>query len=179
MWKLKKPKPAKLIMGVLAADDNALHAAMNAIIARFGRTDIVSDIWPFKHTDYYQDQTGDNILKQFASFEKLISPGKLADIKLATNRIEQRLAKKLALDVNRPVNLDPGIIEPSKLILATTKDFSHRIYIGKKMYAEVTLLYQKGVWRSFEYTFPDHKEQCYHDFFTKVRTKLMEQLKAR
>jgi hypothetical protein len=89
------------------------------------------------------------------------------------------LAKKLALDVNRPVNLDPGIIEPSKLILATTKDFSHRIYIGKKMFAEVTLLYKKGVWHPFDYTFPDHKEQCYHDFFTKVRTKLMEQLKDR
>ena len=82
---------------------------------------------------------------------------------------------RLALNVPRPINLDPGIIEPSKLILASTKNFSHRIYIGKKIYAEVTLLFHKGQWKTSDYTFPDYKQQKYFDFFDKVRKKLVEQ----
>ncbi|MGB7582803.1 MAG: DUF4416 family protein, partial [Sedimentisphaerales bacterium] len=119
-----------------------------------------------------------NALRQFVSLEKLIDPGKLAKIKHTTNKIEQKLVRSLKLPLPRPVNLDPGVIEPSKLILATTKNFSHRIYIGNKMFAEVTLIYEKGNWRQFDYTYPDYKELHYQDFFTKVRTRLMEQLKT-
>ncbi|MHC4620550.1 MAG: DUF4416 family protein, partial [Planctomycetota bacterium] len=85
---------------------------------------------------------------------------------------------KLGHTLPRPVNLDPGIIEPSKLILATTKNYSHRIYIGNRMYAEVTLIFDKGRWRPFDYTYPDYRQQCYFDFFDKVRNRLVEQLRA-
>jgi hypothetical protein len=78
----------------------------------------------------------------------------------------------------RPVNLDPGIIEASKLILATTKNYSHRIYIGKKIFAEVTLVFDRGCWRPFEYTYPDYRQQCYFDFFERVRKRLLEQLQS-
>jgi len=77
----------------------------------------------------------------------------------------------------RPVNLDPGIIEPSKLVLATTKNYAHRIYIGKKIYAEVTLIFEKGRWRPLEYTYPDYTQQVYLDFFARVRARLLEQLR--
>jgi hypothetical protein len=179
MWKLQAPKPAKLIIGILAADEECLTAAVEAINANFGKTDFVSDPWPFDQTDYYKDQTGENILRQFVSIEKLVDPGKLAKIKLKTNKLEQKLAEQSASDLLRPVNLDPGLIEPSKLILATTKNYSHRIYIGKKIFAEVTLIYDKGAWRPFDYTYPDYKQDCYHDFFSKVRTRLVEQLKSK
>jgi hypothetical protein len=179
MWQLKDPKPAKLIIGILAADEECLKAALDAINANFGKIDFTSDVWPFDQTDYYKDQTGENILRQFVSIEKLIDPGKLAKIKLKTNKLEQKLAEQSASDLLRPVNLDPGIIEPSKLILATTKNYSHRIYIGKKMYAEVTLIFDKGRWKPFEYTYPDYRQDCYHDFFSKVRTQLVEQLKSK
>jgi hypothetical protein len=179
MWKLQTPKPAKLIIGILAADEECLKAALEAINTNFGKTDFVSDLWPFDQTDYYKDQTGENILRQFVSIEKLIDPGKLSKIKHKTNMLEQKLAKQSASDLLRPVNLDPGIIEPSKLVLATTKNYSHRIYIGKKMYAEVTLIFDKGKWKPFEYTYPDYRQDCYHDFFSKVRTRLVEQLKSK
>lgn len=178
MWKLKKIKPVKLIIGILAADPQCLSAAVEAVAAKFGKTDLVSDIWPFEKSDYYRDQAGDNIIRQFVSIEKLIDPAHLAKIKLRTNRLEQKLAKNLSLDLYRPVNLDPGLIEPSKLILATTKNYSHRIYIGKRIFAEVTLVYAKGGWMPMEYTYPDYRQQCYFDFFTKVRGKLLEQLKS-
>jgi len=178
MWQLNDPKPVKLIIGILAADENCLTVAIETLKSEFGVIDLASDIWPFDQTDYYSDQTGPNILRQFVSVEKLIDPGQLARIKHDTNRIEQDLAKELDTPFPRPVNLDPGIIEPSKLILATTKNYSHRIYIQQKMYAEVTLIYDKGKWKPFEYTYPDYRQKCYHDFFSRVRTRLLEQLKS-
>ena len=176
MWELNEPKPVKLIIGILAADNTCLHAAIEAIEDKFGRLDLLSDLWPFDKTDYYKNETGTNILRQFVSMERLIHPGILAKIKHRTNKLEQKLAKVLVRPVPRPINLDPGIIEPPKLILATTKNYSHRIYIGKKMYAEVTLLFDKGSWRPFDYTYPDYRQQCYFDFFDKVRKQLVEQL---
>jgi hypothetical protein len=179
MWELQNPKPVKLIIGILAANETALAAAVKAISEFFGKIDLTSDVWPFTQTDYYKDEIGPNALRQFVSIGNLIDPGRLAQIKHDTNSLEQQLAEKLkvfnaddvisseakqsqSLDTNRlprrpdesgllamtplprPVNLDPGFIEPSKLILASTKNFSHRIYIGNKMYAEVTLMYEKG-----------------------------------
>ena len=177
MWKLNVPKPVKLIVGILAADHKCVYTAADVLADKFGKIDFTSDIWPFDKTDYYKDQTGPRILRQFISIERLIDPGKLAKIKHKTNKLEQKLAKSLALPLPRPVNLDPGIIEPSKLVLATTKNYSHRIYIGNKMYAEVTLIYDKGRWCPLEHTYPDYRQQCYFDFFEKVRERLLEQLK--
>jgi hypothetical protein len=177
MWKLNVPKPVKLIIGILAANNKCLNTAVDVLIDNFGKTDFVSDIWPFDKTDYYNKQTGPRILRQFISMERLIDPGKLAKIKLKTNKLEQKLAKMLVLPLPRPVNMDPGIIEPSKLVLATTKNYSHRIYIGKSIYAEVTLIFDKGRWRPMEHTYPDYRQQCYFYFFEKVRTRLLQQLK--
>ena len=179
MWQLKDPKPVKLIVGILAADRNCLHAGVEAVIDKFGKTDLTSHVWPFAETDYYRNETGPTILRQFICFEKLTHPEKLAKIKLVTNKLEKKLAKTLGIPLPRPVNLDPGIIEPGKLVLATTKNFSHRIYIGKRMYAEVTLTFSKGVWQAFDYTFPDYRTPHYHEFFNRARTRLLEQLRSK
>lgn len=179
MWKLNDPKPVKLIIGILASNYQCLHTAAELLSDKFGKADLSSEVWPFTQTDYYKEQTGPRILRQFVSIKRLIEPGLLAKIKRRTNKLEQKLAKKLALPLTRPVNLDPGIIEPSKLVLATTKNFSHRIYIGNKIYAEVTLIFDKGSWRPQAYTYPDYKQQCYFDFFDKVRIRLLEQLKSK
>ncbi|MEN6384023.1 MAG: DUF4416 family protein [Phycisphaerales bacterium] len=176
MWTLKKPDPVKLIIGILAADEKSLAAAMDMIKAKFGASDLESPVWPFTHTKYYEKETGQAIVKKFVTIEKLISPDQLAKIKLKTNKMEEKLAKKFT-SFSRPVNLDPGYIEPSKLVLASTKNFSHRIYIGKNIWAEVTLIFHKGKWVSFDYTFPDHKEDRYHGFFSQVREKVVEQLR--
>ena len=178
MWDTKEPKPAKLIMGILAPDERCLKAAAERLAAAFGTLDLVSGVWPFDQTEYYTDQIGPTILRQFVSAEPLVDPGQLAAIKHRTNRIEQDLVASLGLAVPRPVNLDPGLIEASKLVLATTKNYSHRIYIGDQMYAEVTLLYDKGRWCPMPYTYPDYRQACYHAFFNKVRARLVEQLRG-
>lgn len=175
MWEIKDPQPVKLICGILAADKNCLEQATEALQKEIGDTDLESSVWEFDDTEYYKDETGDDIIRRFVSFEKLIHPGELAGIKHRTNDIEKRLAS-LREDLPRPVNLDPGIIEPAKLVLATTKNFSHRVYIGEKMYAEVTLIYNKGDWETFHYTYPDYAQPKYHKFFTDVRARLKDQL---
>jgi len=177
MWTLKKPDPVKLIFGILACDEKALAVSVEMLKVKFGKCDFESPTWSFTHTKYYAEESGSTIVKKFITIEKLIMPDKLADIKLKTNKIEEKLAKILGSNLSRPVNLDPGYIEPSKLVLASTKNFSHRIYIGKKIWAEVTLIYSKGKWVSFEYTFPDHREPRYHSFFCQVRERLVEQLR--
>ncbi|MHC4756007.1 MAG: DUF4416 family protein, partial [Planctomycetota bacterium] len=156
----------------------SLEDAVRAINAQFGEIDLKSNAWPFTLTDYYKEEIGENPLRQFVTIDRLIDPGELADVKHGANKIEQNLAKVSELGLPRPVNLDPGIIEPSKLILASTKNFSHRIYIGLKMYAELTLIFDKGVWNTLPYTYPDYRQQCYFDFFNKVRTRLLEQLRS-
>ncbi len=178
MWTLNKPEPVKLIVGILAADADCLQTGRTAICGEFGDADFVSDIWPFTQTDYYKGQAGEHILRQFVTINKLVDPGQLAGIKHKTNEMEQTLAVELGMDLPRPVNLDPGIMEPSKLVLASTKNFSHRIYIGDNMYAEVTLTYSKGQWEPYRYTFADYKQTAYHEFFSTVRSRLVEQLKT-
>ncbi len=177
MWELKDPRPVKLIVGMLASDERCLTAARESLSSALGAIDLASDIWSFDQTDYYARQIGPQILRQFVSVDRLIDPGDLAEIKHRTNAIEQHLAATLAMPFPRPVNLDPGIIEPSKLVLATTKNYSHRIYIGRKMYAEVTLVFDRGDWRPLPYTYPDYRRPEYFDFFSRVRDRLAQQLR--
>jgi len=178
MWELKPPQPVKPLIGILAANEQCLATVRDMLPVALGPIDLTSDIWPFNQTNYYCDQMGTQILRQFVTLEQLVDPGALAGIKHQTNRIEQTLAGTLDVPFRRPINLDPGIIEPSKLILASTKNFSHRIYIGKKMYAEVTLVFDKGAWRPLPYTYPDYRQPSYEAFFSQVRETLLRQLKS-
>lgn len=178
MWDLSPPKPVKLICGILACDAEALDAARRRLEAELGTMDMVSEVWPFDLTGYYAQQAGPEILRQFAAFAERIDPGRLAEIKHTTNRLERELAADLGRPWPRPVNFDPGLIEPSKLVLASTKNFAHRIYIGDGMYAEVTLIYVRGTWESFPFTFPDFKSGRYDGFLSRVRQRLAEQMKG-
>ena len=178
MWEINRPEPVKLIFGILAADEKSLEAGRHQITEHFGDCDLVSEVWPFTQTTYYKDELGDSAIRQFVCIEELIDPGELAEIKHASNRLEMEIAESIDCGLPRPVNLDPGIIEPSKLVLASTKNFSHRIYIGDSMYAELTLSYCKGKWQSFPYTFPDYKEQRYHGFLSAARDRLVEQIRS-
>ncbi|HPS55626.1 MAG TPA: DUF4416 family protein [Sedimentisphaerales bacterium] len=177
MWQINPIVPVKLIIGILAADEQCLTKAVETLKTEFGEFDLVSDAWSFTQTDYYINEIGTTPLRQFVAIEKLIDPGELAPIKHRTNELEKELAKTLRPDLPRPVNLDPGLIEPSKLILASTKNFSHRIYIGDNMYAEVTLIYDRKKWRCFDWTYPDYQTEHYQEFLSKVRKRLVEQLK--
>lgn len=179
MWEIQDVQPVKLIVGILACDEAAATACHAPLETAYGPADLVSEIYPFDLTAYYKEEAGPSMVRQFLSFEDLIDPGRLAQIKHQTNRMEQEIAAQLATPWPRPANLDPGYIEPSKLVLASTKNFAHRIYIGQQMYAEVTMTYNKGRWEVFPFTFPDYKSGRYNDFLNQVRDRTVRQLRER
>ncbi len=167
--------PVKLICGLLSGDADLLRRARQMMVRRWGPIDHESEVWPFTQTEYYREQMGENLLRQFVSFERLIRPDELAAIKVETNAIEGEIAEQV-LDptIVRPVNLDPGYVDLGKLVLATTKDRSHRIHIGSRIYAEVTLHYSDDRWQTWPWTYRDYAEGHYFPFLSRVREMLHE-----
>ncbi|RZV57895.1 MAG: DUF4416 family protein [Candidatus Brocadia sp. BROELEC01] len=172
-----KPKPVNLTIGILTNIPELLPETGKALEASFGTIDLKSDVLPFHFTDYYREEMGEGIQRQFYSFEKLISPDEIAIIKVQTNTLEEVIAASKKYSVKRPVNIDPGYLNESRLILASTKDFSHRIYLQHGIYAEVTLNYRRGGYESFPWTFPDYKSSEYQNFFLQTRALYVKKLK--
>ena len=176
---VKPPPRAKLFCGLLASDLDLMTEAARRLRAIFGATDLESPAWPFNQTDYYLLEMGENIQRRFVCFQDLISVERLAEIKRLTNDVETALCDDILQPHDRrPVNLDPGYMTLSKFVLATTKDYSHRLYLARGIYGEVTLHYESGAWRPYPWTYPDYAADTYRAFFDSVREKLKEQLKV-
>ncbi|MCM8783477.1 MAG: DUF4416 family protein [Candidatus Omnitrophica bacterium] len=173
MGKVYNPKPVKLIMGMISSKIELFDKIKNVLEQKFGKVDLESDIFPFNKTDYYEQEMGKDLKRKFLSFKKLISPDKIARIKIFTNKLE----KRFALNDRRQINLDPGYLTDSKLVLATTKNYYHRIYLEKGIYAEVTLYFKKESFCYFETTYPDYRTFPYIDFFNTVRKIYLGEVK--
>ena len=140
----------------------------------YGPVDYQSDVLPWDKTDYYQDEMGAGIVRKFIFFERLMDPGDLPKVKLFTDKLEKELALRTETTTCRRINLDPGYVTEAKVVLATTKDFSHRMYIGSRVYAEVTLRYtmRDRDFAPFDYTYPDYRTDAYRAVFIKARELL-------
>jgi len=174
MGKVRKPKPVKLIVGLISGKKVLFDKVKEKLMGKFGEVDEESILIPFVFTDYYREEMGEGLLRKFLSFKMLIDPGELADIKLWTNELEDAFRDEHG---RRQINIDPGYINAAKLVLATTKDFSHRIYIGQGIYAEVTLCWRRGRFTAQEWTYPDYRSEEYMQFFKRVREAYMEQMR--
>lgn len=178
MGKVKIPPKAKLFIGVIAVSNTILDELKKILIANWGEIDLESEIFQFNLTNYYEKEMGKNLIKKFFSFKKLINREEIAEIKLKTNEIEN----EFKVDKNkegRDVNLDPGYLTLSNVTLATTKDYRHRIYIGKGIYLENTLYYDssKKSYVEWEWTYPDYRQTFYKEFFNQMRKIYHNQLK--
>ncbi len=165
------PEKVVYICSLLAASEEALAQARDRLTKDLGPLEELTPPGVFDFTQYYTPQMGPELLRQFAVLAGQLEPGDLAEVKIATNRIEADIARSLGPRPPRPVNLDPGYIEPSKLVLASMKNFSHRIYLHGGVYAEVTLQWRKG-WQSLPWTFPDYASGAYDDFLRRARDRL-------
>ena len=172
-----KPRPVNLIVGALTSIPELFQRIEEEVEGHFGHIDIRSAVLPFEFTDYYHEEMGSGIQRRFYSLERLIMPDEIARIKAQTNALEESFTASRHYSVKRPINIDPGYINESRLILASTKDFSHRIYLRDGIYAEVTLNYRKGKYEVFPWTFPDYRTADYQDFFLKVRGLYVDKLK--
>lgn len=167
MGKINRRLPVKLITGLIFNDTSAALKAKAALRRSFGKIDYESPVLDFRHTDYYREEFGRCLKRQFLSFRKLINPARLDRIKILTNKIEGRLLR----DKKRLVNIDPGYLDQARLILATTKDYSHRIYLNRGVYAEVTLIYRDKdkAFAPYSWTYPDYRSREYAGIFKQIR----------
>ncbi len=175
----RTPQPVKLFAGLLAGDTDILRRARQLLTKRFGPVDAESELWPFDQTDYYEDEMGPHLQRWFISFEPLIRADQLVSIKHETNALEREIAEQcLSPDIIRPVNIDPGYVDLTKLVLATTKDRGHRLYLSHGIYAEVTLQYTSGAWQTQPWTYPDYARPEVQAFFVRLRERLRAQRHA-
>ena len=159
-------EPVKLVVSVLSSEADAVEKALGALKKRFGETDFRSKELDFNYTDYYEPEMGKGLKRLMVAFEKLVPPGELSGIKTFTNGIEDCF---LTESGNRRVNIDPGYLTLEKFVLASCKNFSHRIYLDKGVYAEITLAYKSKDFRPLEWTYPDYKDAPMVEMLREIR----------
>jgi hypothetical protein len=175
MARIRPPLPVKLFVGVLTSVPGIIPEAEQRLLKLFGAIDSRSESFHFDSTHYYDETMGTPIYRCFLAFANLINPSAVADAKVRTNAMESDFANEYS-NPQRPINLDPGYLEESKIVLASTKNFYHRILISSGIYGEVTLHFEAGEWRLFPWTYPDYKTGQYHPFFSSLRELYRNQL---
>ena len=183
---IREPVPEKLVIAVLVGpaepsggEGPGAPGALGERVARaleeeFGPLDFTSEELAFSWTAYYEKEMGPSIRRFFLSHERLVPPGALAGIKVATNRLEEGFSR----GGRRRVNLDPGLLGRSRFILASTKDSSHRVPLGQGIYGEITLMYERGAFRPVEWTYPDYRSPEYRRILGEIRQRYVRQLAA-
>jgi hypothetical protein len=176
MGEIANPTSALLIMAVTSRHQAALGWSRQMAEAAWGACALQSLAFSFSETDYYEATMGADLYKQFLAFERLIDPALLAAVKRQTNVWEAEYADEAGHTEPRPLNLDPGYITLAKLVLASTKDHAHRIYLSDGIYAEITLYYKDKRWWHREWTYPDYRRDDYQKFFSGCREFLKSKL---
>lgn len=167
------PKPGKLVIGLLMNDKTFFEPLAADLCSAFGALDLVSSWLPFDYTSYYEAEMGSPLFRRLLAFSDHIDQGELAAIKVSTNRIEAAYSR----NGRRKINIDPGYLLCERFVLASGKNFSHRIYIGQKIYADLTLIYYHGAFKKLPWTYPDYADQPILRFLEKGRNKYAFDLK--
>lgn len=177
MGAIRHPPKAKLFVALLIAPDarEKMDLVERALEEQFGMIDLKSREWPFDFTEYYTPEMGPGLVRRIVSFSRLIDPAFLVQAKLITNDLEVELTRAIRGEgAGRAVNLDAGYLTLAQVLLATTKSYSHRIYLDKGIWAEVTLRYLKGRYEKWEWTYPDYADGRYNSFWQAMREMLKE-----
>ncbi len=173
MLKRLFPLAVKFFCGFIYSNEDSYLKTYKILERKFGKIDFASVRFDFIFTSYYEKEMGRSLYRRFVSFERLKDPAKFAAIKLFCIKIE----KKLTQGGKRTINIDPGYINEGKLVLTTTKDYCHRIYVGCGIFEEVTLYYKDSNFQDLPTTYPDYKTPGYKEIFLVLREKYRQQLK--
>jgi hypothetical protein len=169
MDKIGDGRKVKLFCGIISADAVIEQKALAMLKEKFGEIDLISEVMPFDYSAYYNEEMGSGLKRFWISFKDLIFTGELADIKVWTYSVEVGFM----VDGKRQINIDPGFISQANVILASTKDFSHRIYLSKGIYAEVTTIYSsKSGFVKLPWSYPDYMSETAKNFLMKARALL-------
>jgi hypothetical protein len=173
MSKLIKPPPVQLFIAFIYIESSELKTCIKNLENNLGPLSLKSKILEFKHSGYYKKEMGENLKRKVIGFQNLIERDKLVEIKIFTNSLEEQFS----FEERRTINIDPGYISGEHLILATGKGFYHRPYLGKGVYADLTLVYQQKSFRALEWTYPDYNSDNMLGVFYKLREIYTEKLK--
>ncbi len=173
MGKITDAKPVKLVCGLIYKDSETYESVLHRLESMYGPVEFESEHSEFSHTTYYSDEMGSELTRTFISFANTIQPERLNAIKLATNKIEQNF---LCGSGGRLINIDPGYITLANLVLASTKDFSHRICLGKGIYGEITMLFENKTFTPLKWTYPDYQTENTISFLSRVRESLKDEI---
>jgi len=168
------PMPVKPVISLLMARDDLTPAVMARLAEYFGPPDLVGPWWPFIATDYYEPEMGPNLGRRLASFLHLADPGQLPSWKSFTNGLEE----KFSLGGRRVINLDPGYVAKERLVLATGKNYTHRLYLDQGIFGDLTLIYSKGEFQPLPWSYPDYTHGDLPALLDQVRRKYLWQLKV-
>ncbi len=169
-------RPVKLFVGMLSGKLQHFAQARGMLERSFSPVDVESAVLGFDFTDYYEKEMRPGLKRKFLGFAELIDPSQLLAVKRESATLEAHF-RQLEADIPRPLNLDPGYVDLSKVVLSTFKDCAHRIYLGQGVYAEVTLHYHKGVFCDWPWTYADYRSRAYKRFFQEMRQRYLLQLK--
>jgi Domain of unknown function (DUF4416) len=175
MGTARDPRPAKYFVGLLSSDLQLLNSVETDLTAILGAIDGRSETLPWNVSRFYEKEMGSGLLRRFVSFCQLASPGNLAKIKLQTQRVEEKY--RTLEQSRRKVNVDPGYLEAGKVVLASTKNAGHRIYLQSGIYGEVALIYYDGAFRACLHTYPDYLRAETLSFLTSLRSFYLDQLR--
>ena len=173
MSRPEKPSPAKLVIGVFLKEKSLISSVAKELTKAFGPMDMVSCWLPFDLTTYYEREMGSPLFRRMFVFQTLIEQHALPEIKTLTNQLESKYSK----NNKRTINIDPGYMLRERFVLATGKNFSHRIYVGKQIYADLTLIYTKGRFKTLPWTYPDYREENMLATLEKIRAKYVSDIK--
>ncbi|MCK5450675.1 MAG: DUF4416 family protein [Candidatus Omnitrophica bacterium] len=172
MGVLMKQNPVKLIVSFIYKDKVKMSEVETRLKSVYGQLEDLKKQLMFDYTDYYRNEFGKPLKRKLICFKKLVRRDDIAKIKLFTNRIENRFC----IEGKRTVNVDPGYVNDAKLVLLTTKDYTHRVYIGRQIFAESTLFFKDNSFNSWPWTYPDYARKEMISYFNEVRGLYMEDL---
>lgn len=168
-----QPSMSKLFFAVMYQPEFPIQKLIDLLDKKFGEREYNYGPIQFSWSDYYRDEMGSDLRKIYFNYISSFEREKLPSLKLFSNELEA----EFAVDGKRIVNIDPGYIARDKLVLATTKDFYHRVYLGNGIFGEVTLHYRRGRFRFFSWTYPDYKEENFFNYLEKARATLVKQIR--
>ena len=164
----------RLFSSLFSTEKDLIDRAIEELIELFGPPEVITPWLLFERTRYYEKEMGWPLHRRFVTFKELIPPEELVDKKLSTNMIEA----KYSSEGKRRINIDPGYICLERLVLATGKNYTHRIYLSHGIFADLTLVFNKGTFKPLEWSYPDYSDAESIDFFNAEREKYKNQLRT-
>jgi len=180
MAEAKQHLPSLRFAAIFGQRPQALDWVSQRAAEQWGEVLIQSADFAFDMTSFYEKSMGSELKKRLVAFKPLVDPTELVQSKVDSNQWESDYRNQGNDWAERPVNIDPGYLTEAKVVLMTTKDRDHRLYMGQGIYAEITLFFQlPGKWASSRWTYPDYQQDGYHEFFFQCRDYLRSNLQQR